>query len=44
MVASGFWRKPLMPTAFYADGNRYQAQSVTAPSDAKVNATTFTWV
>lgn len=41
MVASGFWRKPLMPTAFYADGNRYQAQSVTAPSDAKVNATTL---
>ena len=41
MVASSFWRKPLMPTAFYADGNRYQAQSVTAPSDAKVNATTL---
>mgnify|MGYP006077129433 CR=1 FL=1 len=41
MVASSFWRKPLVPTAFYADGNRYQAQSVTAPSDAKVNATTL---
>ena len=39
MVASGFWRKPNMPTAFYADGNRYQAQSVEAPDDARVNAT-----
>tara|TARA_R110000851_G_scaffold37425_1_gene96698 strand:+ start:1126 stop:9189 length:8064 start_codon:yes stop_codon:yes gene_type:complete len=40
MQASGFWRKPNMPTAFYADGNRYQAQTVSIPSDAKVNATT----
>lgn len=39
MVASGFWRKPNMPTAFYADGNRYQAQAVEAPDDARDNAT-----
>ena len=30
MVASGFWRKPNMPTAFYSDGVRYQASSVEA--------------
>jgi hypothetical protein len=40
MEASGFWRKPNMPTAFYADGNRYQAQTVTTPSGARLNATT----
>ena len=27
MVASGFWREPNMPTAFYIDGVRYQADS-----------------
>ena len=28
MIASGFWRKPNMPTAFYVDGARYQANDV----------------
>jgi len=28
MIASGFYRKPNMPTAFYIDGVRYQADSV----------------
>ena len=40
MTASGFWRKPNMPTAFYADGIRYQAVSVEAPDDARLNAVT----
>ena len=30
MVASGFWRKPAMPTAFYIGGTRYQADSAEA--------------
>lgn len=30
MIASGFWRKPNMPTAFYIDGVRYQADSAEA--------------
>jgi hypothetical protein len=38
MTASGFWRKPNMPTSFYADGVRYQAFSVAAPDDARLNA------
>jgi len=41
MVASGFWREPGLPSAFYRDGIRYQANSLTAPSDAKSNATTL---
>lgn len=27
IIASGFWREPNMPTAFYIDGVRYQADS-----------------
>jgi len=27
MITSGYWRKPNMPTAFYIDGERYQADS-----------------
>ena len=41
MVASGFWRTPQLPTAFYKEGVRYQANVATAPDDAKVNATTL---
>ena len=28
IVASGFWREPKMPTAFYLDGTRYQALNI----------------
>jgi len=38
MIASGFWREPLMPTAFYADGSRYQANSVAPPAEAMPDA------
>lgn len=38
MVASGFWRTPLMPTAFYKDGTRYQANTASTPVDANINA------
>lgn len=38
MIASGFWRKPNMPTAFYSVGQRYQAVNIEAPDDARLNA------
>ena len=41
MVASGFWREPGLPSAFYKDGVRYQADSLVAPADAKTNTTTL---
>ena len=41
IVGSGFWRKPAMPTAFYREGIRYQANTATAPTDQKTNAVTL---
>ena len=40
-IGTNFWRKPNMPTAFYADGTRYQALRVEAPDDAATVVTSL---
>lgn len=38
IVASGFWREPKMPTAFYLDGTRYQAVSTSPDGNGESDA------